>query len=105
MSNNGRDHKGCRLYVFAGAKSCEHDMQMVRDLADRIHVPHHCGWRARGRIEGLRNLESFRSRGVKNGRTRSAESPVLAQLYGPAVCCKPDVSNEEDRSCASVSGP
>ena len=54
-------------------------MQMVRDLADRIHVPHHCGcWRAGGRVEGLRNLESFRSRGVKNGRTGSAESPVLA---------------------------
>jgi len=54
-------------------------MQMVRDLADRIHVPHHCGcWRAGGRVEGPRNLESFRSRGVKNGRTGSAESPVLA---------------------------
>jgi len=61
-------------------------MQMVRDLADRIHVPHHCGcWRAGGRVEGLRNLESFRSRGVKNGRTGSAESPVLAQSWTAAM--------------------
>jgi hypothetical protein len=44
-------------------------------------VPHHCGWRAGGRGEGLRNLETFRSRGVKHRRTRSAESPVLALRY------------------------
>ena len=57
-------------------------MQMVGDLADRIHVldlrPHHCGWRAGGRVEGPRGLESlYRNRGVKSGRTGSAESPVL----------------------------
>ena len=35
------------------------------------------------------------------GSTRSQ----MTHLYGPAVCCKPDVSNGEDWSCASVSGP
>jgi hypothetical protein len=75
MSNNGCDHKDCRLYVFAGAKSCEHDMQMVRNLADRICVLDYGRTIAAGEPEA--NLESFRSRGVKNGRTGSAESPVL----------------------------
>ena len=28
-----------------------------------------------------------------------------AGLYGPAVCCKPDVMNGNVWSCASVSGP
>jgi hypothetical protein len=30
---------------------------------------------------------------------------VVTQLYGPAVCCKSDVSDGGDWSCASVSGP
>jgi hypothetical protein len=29
----------------------------------------------------------------------------MTQLYGPAVCCKSDVSDGGDWSCASVSGP
>ena len=29
----------------------------------------------------------------------------LTHLYGPAVCCKPDVTNGDVWSCASVSGP
>jgi len=29
----------------------------------------------------------------------------LTQLYGPAVCCKPNVSDGGGWSCASVSGP
>src|SRR6516225_1532774 len=32
-------------------------------------------------------------------------SSLLARLYGPAVCCKPDVGDGGDWSCASVSGP
>ena len=31
--------------------------------------------------------------------------PHMTQLYGPAVCCKPNVTDGDDWSCASVSGP
>ena len=35
----------------------------------------------------------------------SAKGVFMTHLYGPAVCCKPDVSDGGDWSCASVSGP
>ncbi len=60
-------------------------MQMVGDLADRIPVldlrPHHCGWRAGGRVEGPRGLESlYRNRGVKSGRTGTTRTSYDVRL-------------------------
>ena len=51
--------------------------------------------------------------GLKAGRDfveglKSRDDPtseLLTLMYGPAVCCKPNVSDEGGWSCPSVSGP
>jgi hypothetical protein len=56
---------------------------------------------------GVRNDNPFS--GLKPYRLGTyhtwTDAEIRTYLYGPAVCCKPDVSDGGGWSCASVSGP
>jgi hypothetical protein len=53
-------------------------------------------------------VQLYRVRFAFHGEPQFPPAPdwfSMTKLYGPAVCCKPDVSDGGDWSCASVSGP
>jgi hypothetical protein len=42
---------------------------------------------------------------LRQAEGKTIDKYGMTQLYGPAVCCKPKVTDGDDWSCASVSGP
>jgi hypothetical protein len=52
-----------------------------------------------------RRFGRFRREADIDGFWRELHMLRLTHLYGPAVCCKSEVTNGDVWSCASVSGP